>query len=300
MKIGAIVILYNPNQESINHAISILRPQTDIICLIDNSLSSHEHWFSNQPNLHYIPLHQNVGIAAAQNIGIDYLMKNDYDYDYALLSDQDSVAEKDTVDKLMESLTALEKNNYRVAAVGTTPFNKKTNKPYPQKSKVIKHIQGKEIGLGSHLTECYSMISSMSLIPIRNFRLIGLFDESLFIDGVDHEWCWRAWHKAKLRSFLVDEAYLHHQLGEGDKKIGSRDISIASPFRVYYQFRNYLWLCRRDYTPKYWKKRHLLKYAVKIFYFPICVAPRMEYAKNIFKGIADGLFKYDKTTLPVI
>ena len=111
----------------------------------------------------------------------------------------------------------------------------------------------------------------------------------------DYEWCWRAWHQAGLRSFMVEQAPLFHQIGEGDKKIGAKNVSIPAPFRVYYQYRNYLWLCQRSYVPKYWKKRHLIKYAVKTFYYPLCVSPRGQYARHIAKGIFDGLFKKDKT-----
>jgi rhamnosyltransferase len=118
---------------------------------------------------------------------------------------------------------------------------------------------------------------------------VGGFDESLFIDGVDHEWCWRAWHKSQWRSFVVEDAKINHQLGEGDKKVASRSIAIASPFRMYYQFRNYLWLCRRDYVPGYWKKKNGVKYLVKLFYFPICIAPRAMYLKHIIHGVIRGL-----------
>lgn len=68
-----------------------------------------------------------------------------------------------------------------------------------------------------------------------------------------------------------------------------KKVAIASPFRVYYQFRNYLWLCRRDYVPRYWKKKNGMKYFVKLFYFPICVAPRAMYLRRIVHGVISGL-----------
>lgn len=68
-----------------------------------------------------------------------------------------------------------------------------------------------------------------------------------------------------------------------------KKVAIASPFRVYYQFRNYLWLCRRDYVPRYWKRKNGMKYFVKLFYFPICVAPRTMYLRRIVRGVISGL-----------
>lgn len=132
-------------------------------------------------------------------------------------------------------------------------------------------------------------MSSISLIPCKAFSIVGGFDESLFIDGVDNEWCWRAWHKCGLRSFIVEDAEISHMLGEGDRNFFFKKVAIASSARVYYQFRNYLWLCRRDYVPKFWKKKNGIKYLVKLFYFPICVAPRAMYLRRIVHGVIDGL-----------
>ena len=80
-------------------------------------------------------------------------------------------------------------------------------------------------------------------------------------------------------------------LGKESRKIGNKDISISSEFRIYYQFRNYIWLFRRSYVPFWWKFRHFFKYAVKAVYFPLFVKPRIVYAKQIARGIKDGLIK---------
>ena len=290
--IGAIVVLYNPDFDVTSKALESLMRQVDRVCVVDNSLSEHSEELKKYINIEYISLEKNVGIAAAQNIAITYFIRQKYDF--VVFSDQDSIAPIGVVDKLYNAYMTLQSHGYKVGVVGTRAINRQTGKPYSPKSKEFASISGCSIGYDSDLTEVYSVISSISLISTISFVELGGFDESLFIDGVDHEWCWRAWHHAQLRSFIVEDALISHQLGEGDKKFASKEIAIASPFRVYYQFRNYLWLCRRDYVPSFWKKKHLLKYMVKFLYFPLCVPPRMKYAKNILKGIYDGLFKYKK------
>lgn len=291
-KIGAILVLYYPDIETLYNVLDNLSNQVDEICIVDNSFVTHANLFVRYANIHYKPLYKNVGIAAAQNIGIFYFLEAGFDY--VLLIDQDSILSINTVRQLYDAFVALQSCNYKIAAIGSRNINRKNGLFYPPKSKEISVIRKETIGGGSDIIEYYSIISSVSLIPINNFLLVGGMDESLFIDGVDHEWCWRAWHKANLRSFIVKDAYIYHQFGEGDKKIATRSVSIASPFRVYFQFRNYLWLCRRKYTPFFWKIKHLIKYMIKIFYFPICVTPRMLYIKNILRGICDGIFKYNK------
>ena len=91
--------------------------------------------------------------------------------------------------------------------------------------------------------------------------------------------------------FIVENATIIHHLGEGDHKIANRNVAISSTFRIYFQFRNYLWLCRRNYVPHWWKRTNLLKYAVKMVYYPLFVSPRTAFVKGIFKGILDGAIK---------
>ena len=290
--IGAIVVLFNPDFNVTEKALESLEEQVDRVCVVDNSPSDHSEKMRHFRNIEYISLGKNIGIAAAQNVGIKYFIEQNYDY--IVFCDQDSIAPKGVVNKLYCAYTALQKHGYKVAVTGTRAINRQTAKLYPPKSKEFAFISGKEIDFSSDITECYSVISSISMISSISFVELGGFDESLFIDGVDHEWCWRAWHQAKLRSFIVEDALISHQLGEGDRRIAYKEIAIASSFRVYYQFRNYLWLCRRNYVPSFWKRKHLMKYSVKFFYFPLFVSPRWEYMKNILKAVYDGLFNYKK------
>ena len=113
-------------------------------------------------------------------------------------------------------------------------------------------------------------------------------DDGLFIDGVDHEWCWRG-RRDGYRFFIDEHTPLSHKLGEGDRYFIFRKVAIPTPFRTYYQFRNYFKLLKRSYVPIYWKCSNGFKYLIKMFYFPFFVAPRKEYLKNIFRGIKDGI-----------
>lgn len=288
-QIGGIMVLYRPDWDTTGKAIATLAAQVDELCIVDNTPDT-----DNTPNLPasenitYIPLKENRGIAAAQNIGVRHFL--DKDFDFVLFSDQDSEAPAGIVSELLNGHKILEEQGIKIATVGTRAINKQTGKPYPPKSKELGlPIEMKGDNTPPDITECYSVISSMSLTSTISLRLVGGFDESLFIDGVDHEWCWRAWHMKRLRSFIVETAKINHMLGEGDRKIGNKEISIASAFRVYYQFRNFLWLRDRDYTPKFWIKKNDPKFLVKTIYYPLFVKPRKLFLKNILRGIKDGL-----------
>lgn len=285
--VGAILVLYNPDIVLLKEVLNKLIPQVDKVCIIDNSFINHSKVLIRMPKLYYIPLLKNMGIATAQNIGINYFLK--INCEYVVFLDQDSILSEGVILKLSKAYTSLVNCGYKVAAVGTRAINRQTNKKYRPKSKEFRTIKGKNINYTSNLTECYSLISSVSMIPLINFKIIGGMDESLFIDGVDHEWCWRAWHTARLRCFIVENALIYHQLGEGDKKILNKEIAVPSAFRLYYQFRNYLWLCKRDYVPLFWKTKHFFKYMIKLFYFSFFISSRGKCIMNICRGIYDGL-----------
>lgn len=286
--IGAVMVLYHPDFDVTGKAIDALLPQVDLLCLVDNTPGSDSsRRFRDCSDIVYVPLGDNRGIAAAQNEGIRRLLERGVGF--ILFTDQDSLPEPDVVKYLTDAYSLLSGKQIAVAAIGTRAYNCETGRPYAPKSR--------ETGIPPELkdmsdcgiTEAYSVRSSISLLPVEALRLNGGFDEALFIDGVDHEWGWRAWHFHGLRSFLVEKARITHHLGEGDRRLGTHKVSIPAVFRVYYQFRNYLWLRRLDYTPSAWKHTHALKYTVKSFYFPIMVSPRLKYLKNILKGIHDGL-----------
>lgn len=173
-----------------------------------------------------------------------------------------------------------------MGAVGSTAYSESTNLPYHIKDCFIKKIDNQGV------TEVSYTMNSISLIPLKLFNKVGLMDESLFIDGVDDEWCWRAAKVTGCRFFIDDNVIIKHNLGRSGGKIGKRTISIASPKRLYYQYRNYIWLKKRDYVPRQWIRYNGWKYLLKIIYYPLFVSPRFINLKYIIKGICDG-FRVD-------
>ncbi|MEA4968186.1 MAG: glycosyltransferase family 2 protein [Bacteroidaceae bacterium] len=284
MKIGCILVLYNPDVNILQKSIGSILNQVDILYLADNStlLEDFEFIKQHKEKILYSKMSGNIGIAAAQNEGLKFLIANGYDY--VLFMDQDSIAPLDLVQELLSDLTFLSEKGINIGAIGPRAINRQDNKAYIG---LIK--KGNKIT--NNLTEVSEIISSASLIPVSNFKEVGLMDAKLFIDGVDHEWCWRAGYFAKKRFFISENNYLSHQLGEGDRTLLFKKVAIPTPFRTFYQYRNYLILIRRKYVPFYWKISNGFKYLIKMFYFPLCIKPRMKYLKNITAGIYEGIIQ---------
>lgn len=277
--VGGILVLYNPNWNLTQQVIDSLLPQVDLLYIMDNSPKKDNHKIYEDFKVKYQYLNGNKGIAYAQNEGLR-LLQNDK-LDFCFFIDQDSIVDKNMVSILKDNYFSLVNKGINVGGIGPRPYNRQQGKEY--RGSIRKgHI------LEPNITEVSEIISSASLIPVEKFTSVGTMDSYLFIDGVDHEWCWRCSHLTGARFFICEETHLSHQLGEGDHNLLWRKVAIPTPFRTYYQFRNFFILAKRKYVPIYWKLSNGFKYCIKLFYFPLFISPRKEYIKNIFHGIKDG------------
>ena len=97
------------------------------------------------------------------------------------------------------------------------------------------------------------MISSGSLFSRALIEAVGLHDEPLFIDYVDHEICLRA-RKRGFRNLKVFDAILDHRFGDSDPvRVLGRPVYLAnySPMRHFYAARNRVIVIRRYGTGRW-------------------------------------------------
>ena len=76
IKTGCVIVLYNPNIDLLKKVIDAILNQVDCLFIADNSLTVN-HIFINglNKNIIYQKMINNIGIARAQNIGINYFTK---------------------------------------------------------------------------------------------------------------------------------------------------------------------------------------------------------------------------------
>lgn len=179
MNCGLIVVLFNPDIAHVQKIINGFADPQWRIYLIDNSPVAHQ--FNLPTHAEYLHLPNNEGIAKAQNEGL----KRAFTYvNYAFLLDQDSHFSADMATTLSNQIVELERTN-PVAAIGPSihcEFSRKLVEGKLQKGKQIT----------KDLKEVKQIIASGMLLSRRAFQEIGEKESELFIDGVDHEWCWRA------------------------------------------------------------------------------------------------------------
>lgn len=284
-KVCAVMVCFYPDLKELSNNIQSIIGQVDKLIIVDNSekpVNSDFLTVQHQVDkIEWVSLKQNLGIGFAQNVGMKMAMKQNFDG--ILLLDQDSNPPENLVRELTSGMLFLKSQGIKVACLGPDIFNKNTNETY-------KPLINKGIELNEDFVEKDVLISSGKLILSDAVNEIGMMDESLFIDLVDFEWCWRA-EKFGYRVFSSKRVRMGHMVGQKNIKIlNVYNLLIPAPIRHYYQFRNTLLLLKRGYVPSYWKVKALVERGLEFFLYPIFVKPRMQRFRFITKGIIDGLF----------
>ncbi|HEX8061435.1 MAG TPA: glycosyltransferase [Cyclobacteriaceae bacterium] len=160
----------------------------------------------------------NIGVAAALNKGMRKAV--DEHYDWLLTMDQDSEFEPGSLSKLKNVAFESDKK------VGwVSPF----------------HRTQKTTGTRSGVEEVKTEMTSGSLVRVNT---AGYFEEKLFIDSIDTEYCLRL-RKHGLKIIRVNDAVLIHQLGELKKNWLGFSTIVHPASRRYYITRNMLYVMKR-------------------------------------------------------
>ena len=276
--IGVVVVVYHPDVSLL--ATKLRRLGTELsIAVVDNTPVKEISIALS--NVTYIPLHENTGIANAQNQGIGSLMERGCSH--IVFFDQDSDFTEDFVRSMVSEYIRISAIRPNLFLLGPRVLNKTSGEQY-------RSVVHTEAAADCGFVLKREIISSGSCVSVDRLREVGMMDARLFIDYVDFEHCWRAVDKGFVCG-VTDNVVLPHKVGSRELRFprGYRVI-ISAPFRYYYQYRNWLWLCRRSYVPRQWKLNTGVKFIARILYFPFAVKGWWTIETNMFKGIYHGIF----------
>lgn len=276
-RIIAICILYNPHNSLLQMwRIIVNNNRETFFCFVDNSNFVNRN-FQQIPNSCYLPNKANLGIAAAQNVGIEYAKKNGFEH--IVFFDQDTEVPRDYCKSILNEYLKIKQTIDNLCMVGPIIVNKENGNIY----------KNDDPSIDADYSIASVLISTGTLVEIGAMSRIGKMDESLFIDGVDFEWCWRA----KSMGYCcarTHNVYLPHKVGGKDCSFGGYPIIISAPIRYFYQYRNYLILIRRRYVPFSWKVKSGIRKLFELLLVPIFAeSSKLQILKYMLKGIAAGL-----------
>lgn len=289
LSIFAIVISFNPKLDLLTKEYESIVHQVDGIIYIDNNSLNKDAvalWSNNRDKVDLIQLDNNYGIGVAQNAGIKKALDNGATH--IIIFDQDSVVNEDFVKTLFEAEENALNSGVNVGITG--PIYKSFNDNYLYPIITLKGNNLIEIPYDSfkEYVQVSHVIASGSLIRRQVFEKVGLLNESLFIDFIDFEFCFRA-RKYGYDTIITKAACMHHMMGDKQILLFGRKIGIYSPFRRYFDARNAILIWRKNLLPT-----ALCKHYIKILFGKILVSfmfgpDRLRQFKYISKGLYDGL-----------
>ena len=228
MKLGAVVILYHPDGSLKDRLLTYL-PYVEKLFIFDNSENTvPRDLLADLPSpdkVSYYTDNENRGIAVRLNQAIQMAINEQFDW--LLTMDQDSYFANHNFSNFLTCLKNYPENN-NVAVFG------------------VQYLDAALQAAACHAVTTNHLITSGSILNLSLFPLIGNFDEKLFIDQVDSEYCYRAILKSyKIVQF--ENIYLQHNLGQQSihrslKSFKKTKRSLHSPLRLYYMTRNYFYM----------------------------------------------------------
>lgn len=278
--IYAIIVSYEPNSSLVRLYESI-KGQVDEIVIIDNNSSNTESIRILKEleikNISIIYNKENLGVAAALNQGVKVAI--DKKYKWILTLDQDSEFLPTTYKSLLESYETLEDKDKTmiIAPKAIERINLKKNDLSDSKKVVWNDV--------------ILNLTSGSLIKTEAFDKVGLFDDKLFIEQVDNDFCYRL-IKNEYKIKVAQNINFIQEIGSA-KKICGCIVRNHNPERKYYLSRNVaIMLKRYFFTAPYTTLRYFL--GGTIFGWIKILLFEKDKCKKIlsgFKGFIDGVFK---------
>ena len=166
--------------------------------IIDNSDFSNEDIIKQtNKKIVYLPQYKNNGIAKALNCGVD--LAKMHGYKWLLTMDQDSSFSESMSEKYFNCFDNID--NIKDTII-IAPFYKKYNT-----------VVSSSLNITYKYIEPLTVITSGNLINLDLVGKIDGFNEKLFIDEVDFDFCLRA-RLQKFRIIQFTDIHLNHKLGE--------------------------------------------------------------------------------------
>lgn len=238
-RVAAMVTLYNSGQDVLS-CIGTYIWQVDKLYVVDNSERPDEALIgqisSAYTHITYINNGGNQGIAYALNRAAQAAVEEGYPY--LLTMDDDSRVPENMIDRMLEFMVGY---TGRIGILGTQSQPKR---------------------IRDSAESVWYTITSGNLLNLGAYATCGPFSEPLFIDWVDHEYCFRL-KAAGYEVIELNYLALDHRLGQSKKKclfgVVIREWTSHNAVRMYYKLRNSLYVLRQY--------RALLPWSIQWFFY---------------------------------
>ena len=269
--ISAGIVTYNPDIKRLESNLSAVASQVGSIFVCDNASVNIEEVraLCDKYQAKLIANKENLGLGTALNL---IFKSREEDTRWILTLDQDSVIPEGYIDSCMRYIerpkTGIICPQVYEANAGIYLFKGDPSKPYELRNRAI---------------------TSASLVSVDAYYQAGGYDEFLFIDYVDFDFC----AKLVLKGYEIiqmNDMVLSHELGVSEAKrflfwkIKATD---HSAMRDYYIGRN-ITIYRKRYKGKLNVTRDYLSLMKRRIFILLFWKDKSEKLRNLNKGIRDG------------
>lgn len=270
------IVTYNPDllrlQQNIN---GINNNRIVRIIIVDNgsaNIEKLEELIKEQKQILLIKNEKNEGIAYALN-QIFIEASEDDSFKWVLTLDQDTIIN----DNLMDIYNKYYDSEHNIGSITSIRHDRAYSETQKHDNVPTEFVD-----------RC---ITSGNLVRVDAWKSIHGFDNRLFIDMVDYDFCYRLREKG-FQILRINQPCILHELGKptivyflGKKRI----VYNHSAFRKYYICRNYIYTLRN--FGKYAKKDDSYGFLVRLFVKTLFYEKDDKAKKlfNMIKGIFDGL-----------
>ena len=249
MNIAAVVVLFNPNDiglDSVTKNIFSYAHSVKTLYLVDNSLSDNSKIAELIPHCIYLKNNNIGGIAGGLNKGCERALQDGFDW--CMTMDQDSAFDEENLNKYLKLTKKYSEEDKNIVsfAPDTIDLNKTIHWTKQIRYKLLSPIKRKILGSKYKIKVIPDVlfpddvITSANIINLHVWEKLNGFDEMLFIEQVDVNFC-RRLIASNYKIIQFRSVVLEQHFGE---KNGFTLLPKYTPkygkFRLHYIFRNIL------------------------------------------------------------
>jgi len=291
IKVVAVIVGYHPNKSVLINLINSISKQVDKVVLIDNggceNIVTPDDQLVN--NIEYIKFKFNRGLGAALNKGFQFALE--FGAEFVVMFDQDSDPDPHHVCRLLATHEVLAEKGLECAAVGPTFYDlredgKKYFPFYQSEKKDINTID--PISIEEKYICVDTLITSGMMVKMKIWNNGYPFNEWLFVDQTDNEWCFRV-RKSGYLLYACLNLEMGHALSDA---VPIRMMGFSffryTAIRRYYYYRATTYMIFSSCVPNQWKRRLAIGLIIR---FPVNIIVDRQKLKScgmMLKGVWDG------------
>lgn len=281
---GAGIVAFHPRRETLRPLILALRAQTPQITVFVNggAEAARDAAHPHGGDVTWLEAPANFGVGEALNIlalqailaGIDRL----------IVFDQDSSPPLDLLARLGAAMDRLEAAGRNPAAIAP-----RLAPPPGEPGKAPRYLSRNGVPPLEGLRPVLYAPTSGTLLNLKAWRRVGPFRADFFIDGIDVEWCLRAWSRG-YETWIAPGLTMDHRIGAGLTELAP-GISIPSQTdaRWVSYVRNSIYTIGLAHAPQAWRLAQALYLALQVSLVALRRGDRAAFLAQMARAAGDGL-----------